>query len=112
MDDRTTPRSLQPLALVALLGLVVYFLTANRWALDNGDAPRWIQQHPAYTWFGGWKMFTELDKDANIVTQCKSGMRSAKAQAFLRTQGFKRVRNLTGGILGYIDQVDPSQPKY
>jgi adenylyltransferase/sulfurtransferase len=58
------------------------------------------------------KRFTELDKNANIVTQCKSGMRSAKAQAFLRTQGFTRVRNLTGGILGYIDQVDPSQPKY
>ena len=26
--------------------------------------------------------------------------------------GFKNVRNLTGGILGWIDQVDPSQPKY
>ena len=58
------------------------------------------------------KRFTELDKNANLVMQCKSGMRSAKAQAFLRTQGFTRVRNLTGGILGYIDQVDPSQPKY
>ena len=58
------------------------------------------------------KRFTELDRNANIVTQCKSGMRSAKAQAFLRQQGFQRVRNLTGGILGYIDQVDPSQPKY
>jgi adenylyltransferase/sulfurtransferase len=58
------------------------------------------------------KRFTELDKNANLVTQCKSGMRSAKAQSFLRTQGFTRVRNLTGGILGYIDQVDPSQPKY
>jgi sulfur-carrier protein adenylyltransferase/sulfurtransferase len=58
------------------------------------------------------KRFAELDPDAAIVTQCKSGARSAKAQAFLRTQGFKNVRNLTGGILGWIDQVDPSQPKY
>jgi adenylyltransferase/sulfurtransferase len=58
------------------------------------------------------KRYVELDPNANIVTQCKSGVRSAKAQAFLREKGFSRVRNLTGGVLGWIDQVDPSQPKY
>jgi sulfur-carrier protein adenylyltransferase/sulfurtransferase len=58
------------------------------------------------------KRYVELDPNANIVTQCKSGMRSAKAQDFLRSKGFTRVRNLTGGVLGWIDQVDPSQPKY
>jgi adenylyltransferase/sulfurtransferase len=58
------------------------------------------------------KRYVELDPNANIVTQCKSGMRSAKAQDFLRSKGFARVRNLTGGVLGWIDQVDPSQPKY
>jgi len=58
------------------------------------------------------RRLSELDPDATIVCQCKSGARSAKAQAFLRTQGFSNVRNLTGGILGWIDQVDPSQPKY
>jgi sulfur-carrier protein adenylyltransferase/sulfurtransferase len=39
-------------------------------------------------------------------------MRSARAAAFLRDQGFKNVRNLKGGILAWIDQVDPSQMKY
>ena len=39
-------------------------------------------------------------------------MRSAKAQDFLRQKGFTNVKNLTGGILGWIDQVDPAQPKY
>ena len=58
------------------------------------------------------KRYVELDPNANLVTQCKSGMRSAKAQEFLRSKGFTRVRNLTGGVLGWIDQVDPSQPKY
>jgi adenylyltransferase/sulfurtransferase len=58
------------------------------------------------------KRYVELDPNANVVTQCKSGMRSAKAQAFLREKGFTRVRNLTGGVLGWIDQVDPTQPKY
>jgi rhodanese-related sulfurtransferase len=56
--------------------------------------------------------YEELDRNAAIVCQCKSGARSAKATAFLRGIGFKNVRNLAGGILGWIDQVDPSQPKY
>ena len=51
--------------------------------------------------------YEELDRDAAIVCQCKSGVRSAKATAFLRAIGFKNVRNLAGGILGWIDQVDP-----
>ena len=58
------------------------------------------------------KRYVELDPNARIVSQCKSGMRSAKAQEFLRSKGFTNVRNLTGGILGWIDQVDASQPKY
>jgi molybdopterin/thiamine biosynthesis adenylyltransferase/rhodanese-related sulfurtransferase/molybdopterin converting factor small subunit len=56
--------------------------------------------------------YEELDHNAAIVMQCKSGARSAKATGFLRSIGFKNVRNLAGGILGWIDQVDPSQPKY
>ncbi len=56
--------------------------------------------------------YEELNPNAAIVCQCKSGMRSAKATGFLRSIGFKNVRNLQGGILGWIDQVDPSQLKY
>ena len=58
------------------------------------------------------KRFNELDPDAELVMQCKSGKRSAQAADFLRSQGYKHVLNLTGGILAWIDQVDPSQPKY
>ena len=54
----------------------------------------------------------ELDASKEIVLQCKVGARSASATAFLRRAGFARARNLTGGILAWIDQVDPSQPKY
>jgi adenylyltransferase/sulfurtransferase len=35
--------------------------------------------------------YQELDQDAAIVCQCKSGMRSAKATGFLRSIGFKNV---------------------
>ncbi len=54
----------------------------------------------------------EIDRNRLVVCQCRSGVRSAKAAAFLRSVGFPRVVNLTGGILAWSDQVDPSQPKY
>jgi adenylyltransferase/sulfurtransferase len=54
----------------------------------------------------------ELDSTADIVIHCKSGMRSAKAQKTLKEMGFSRVTNLTGGILRWSDEVDPSIPKY
>ena len=54
----------------------------------------------------------ELDPSKEIVLQCKVGGRSANATAYLQRAGFARARNLKGGILAWIDQVDPSQPKY
>jgi molybdopterin/thiamine biosynthesis adenylyltransferase/rhodanese-related sulfurtransferase/molybdopterin converting factor small subunit len=54
----------------------------------------------------------ELDQDAEIVAHCKSGGRSQKAVDLLKQNGFKNVRNLTGGILAWSDKVDPSVPKY
>ncbi len=56
--------------------------------------------------------YRELNADDEIVVQCKVGGRSAKAADFLRSVGFKRVLNLKGGILDWIDKVDPTQPKY
>jgi adenylyltransferase/sulfurtransferase len=58
------------------------------------------------------KRVNELDRAADIVIHCKSGMRSAKACTILRNAGFHRVRNMKGGILAWSSQVDPSVPKY
>ncbi len=58
------------------------------------------------------RRYQELDPDREIVLHCKMGGRSAKAQDFLRTVGFNRTKNLRGGVLSWIDQVDPTQPKY
>jgi molybdopterin/thiamine biosynthesis adenylyltransferase/rhodanese-related sulfurtransferase/molybdopterin converting factor small subunit len=58
------------------------------------------------------KRVNELDSSVEIVAQCRSGVRSGKACDFLRQAGFKKVKNLTGGILAWSDQVDPSVPKY
>ena len=58
------------------------------------------------------KRYVELNPDEEIVVQCKSGVRSGKAADFLRSVGFKKVLNLKGGILEWIEKVDPSQAKY
>src|SRR5215216_2707889 len=58
------------------------------------------------------RRYQELPRDREIITQCKMGGRSAKAQDFLKSVGFSNVKNLRGGILEWIDKVDPSQPKY
>jgi sulfur-carrier protein adenylyltransferase/sulfurtransferase len=58
------------------------------------------------------RRYAELDPDSELIMQCKTGARSGRAADYLRTVGFKRVLNLKGGILDWIDKVDPSQPKY
>ena len=58
------------------------------------------------------RRYQELPRDREIVAQCKMGGRSAKAMDFLKSVGFANVKNLRGGILEWIDKVDPSQPKY
>jgi adenylyltransferase/sulfurtransferase len=58
------------------------------------------------------KRVNELDSSREIVAHCRSGVRSAKAAAFLRQSGFQKVHNLAGGILAWADRVDPKMPKY
>ena len=58
------------------------------------------------------KRVAELNPADEIVAHCKSGMRSAKAVDLLKQLNFKKVRNMTGGILAWSDTVDPSVPKY
>jgi len=52
-----------------------------------------------------------LDSTREVVVYCRSGVRSADAARWLRAAGF-RALNLTGGILRWSDDVDPSVPKY
>jgi adenylyltransferase/sulfurtransferase len=54
----------------------------------------------------------ELDSAVEMVVYCRSGVRSARAVDLLRQAGFRKVKNLAGGILRWADDVDPSVPKY
>jgi len=54
-----------------------------------------------------------IDKDIDVVVHCKGGVRSAKAIRELEEKfGYKNLYNLKGGILAYIDQVQPELTKY
>ena len=46
-----------------------------------------------------------------IIVHCKSGVRSAKAVSLLQEHGIE-AKNLKGGILAWIDRIDPTQSKY
>jgi len=47
-----------------------------------------------------------------IVVHCKMGGRSAKAVQFLRDSGFRKVRNLAGGIDRWAAEIEPKMPRY
>lgn len=59
-------------------------------------------------------MLEELEayRDKPLVTHCHSGVRSLKAAAFLRAQGFEDARSMAGGIDLWSIDVDPSVPRY
>jgi len=54
----------------------------------------------------------ELDPQASIVVICRVGGRSRNVTAFLLGQGFTTVRNLTTGLNGWADTIDPRMSKY
>jgi sulfur-carrier protein adenylyltransferase/sulfurtransferase len=54
----------------------------------------------------------EIERDREIIVQCKSGGRSQRIAEFLKQAGYEKVANLAGGILAWSDQIDPSVKKY
>jgi sulfur-carrier protein adenylyltransferase/sulfurtransferase len=54
----------------------------------------------------------ELSTADHIVVYCKTGVRSARITNFLRELGFRKVKNLVGGIDEWADRVEPEMPRY
>jgi rhodanese-related sulfurtransferase len=54
-----------------------------------------------------------ISRDKDVILHCKSGRRSSVIIGELeRRHGFTNLYNLKGGILAYIQEVDPSLPSY
>jgi adenylyltransferase/sulfurtransferase len=54
----------------------------------------------------------KLPQDKRIVLHCKSGARSAEALAIVKDAGFSDAVHVGGGVLAWVNQVDPSLPTY
>ena len=47
-----------------------------------------------------------------VILYCRSGIRSARVLSHLQKKGFENIKHLAGGILDWIEEVDPAQPRY
>lgn len=57
-------------------------------------------------------LLTDLAGDRPIVLHCRSGGRSAEALGLARRAGVEQVSHVRGGVLAWIDEIDPAQPRY
>jgi sulfur-carrier protein adenylyltransferase/sulfurtransferase len=53
-----------------------------------------------------------LPQDKRIVLHCKSGARSAECLAVVHDAGFADAVHVGGGVLAWVNQIDPSLPSY
>ena len=50
--------------------------------------------------------------DKQVVLHCKSGVRSAEALAVAKGAGYADAVHVGGGVVAWVNQIDPSQPSY
>ncbi|WP_194906929.1 adenylyltransferase/sulfurtransferase MoeZ [Catenulispora rubra] len=54
----------------------------------------------------------KLDPTKRIVLHCKSGVRSAEALAVVHAAGYKDAVHVGGGVLAWVNQIEPEKPSY
>lgn len=57
--------------------------------------PKWVKDH-----------LSDVDKDKKIAMFCTGGVRCEKSTAYMKSQGFKNVYHLEGGILKYFEDTE------
>ncbi len=92
---------------------------------EAGAKPRLIDVREPHEWeiahLEGAELFPlgelaarmhELDSAEEIVLFCKTGVRSARALELLAGAGFRKIKNLKGGINAWAQEIDPRIPVY
>jgi len=54
----------------------------------------------------------QLDLDEDVICFCHHGMRSLDVANWLRAQGVKSVKSMSGGIDRWSVEIDPKVPRY
>jgi UPF0176 protein len=59
------------------------------------EFPRWVEEH------------LDPERDEHVAMFCTGGIRCEKSTAYLKSLGFRNVYHLEGGILNYLERVEP-----
>jgi adenylyltransferase/sulfurtransferase len=78
----------------------------HEWAISHLEDALLIPQGDLPT------RMSELNTADEIVLMCRSGERSARALGLLHDAGFRRLKNLVGGINAWARTIDPTMPQY
>lgn len=54
----------------------------------------------------------QLPSDKPVVLHCKSGVRSAECLAIVKGAGYADALHVGGGVVAWVNQIDPAQPSY
>jgi molybdopterin/thiamine biosynthesis adenylyltransferase/rhodanese-related sulfurtransferase len=54
----------------------------------------------------------QMPADKQIVMHCKTGVRSAETLAIVKGAGYADAVHVGGGVVAWVNQIDPSQPSY
>ncbi len=55
---------------------------------------------------------SDMPQDKSIVVHCKAGVRSAEVLAVLKDAGFADAVHVGGGIVAWVNQIEPEKPSY
>ncbi|MFZ2503599.1 MAG: adenylyltransferase/sulfurtransferase MoeZ [Nocardioides sp.] len=58
------------------------------------------------------ELLPSVDSGTQVVLHCKSGVRSAEALAVIKGAGYDDAVHVGGGVVAWVNQIDPSQPNY
>ena len=78
----------------------------EEWEYENAHIEG-TEHHPLGM-INEWVNDIQALKDTELVMICRSGGRSGRAADFLRASGFTKVRNMTGGMLAWKQNIDPT----
>ncbi len=53
-----------------------------------------------------------VDSGRQVVMHCKTGVRSAETLAIVKGAGYSDAVHVGGGVVAWVNQIDPSQPSY
>ena len=80
--------------------------------LAIADLPEYGQLRIPFNTGEFMQRMSEIDPSQEVVLYCRSGQRSEWAATLLMRHGHERVLNMTGGVLGWRAEVDPSLRSY